>query len=67
MGEAGVTRALEVIYKELDTSMGLCGRRDVQDLDRDVLMVPKGSPTIGSSAPGHAVGFGVFAGRNRKA
>jgi len=42
MGEAGVTRALEVIYKELDTSMGLCGRRDVHDLDRDVLMVPKG-------------------------
>jgi len=42
MGEAGVTRALEVIYKELDTSMGLCGRRDVQGLDRDVLMVPKG-------------------------
>ena len=42
MGEAGVSRALEVIHKELDTSMGLCGRRDVQGLDRDVLMVPKG-------------------------
>ncbi|MGI3209979.1 alpha-hydroxy acid oxidase [Roseovarius tibetensis] len=42
MGEAGVTRALEIIYKELDSSMGLCGRRDVHDLDRDVLMVPKG-------------------------
>ncbi len=42
MGEAGVTRALEVIQKELDTSMGLCGRRDVHDLDRDVLMVPMG-------------------------
>ncbi|MEI4234655.1 alpha-hydroxy acid oxidase [Roseovarius sp. D22-M7] len=42
MGEAGVTRALEVIHKELDTSMGLCGRRDVHDLDRDVLLVPKG-------------------------
>ena len=42
MGEEGVTRALDVIYKELDTSMGLCGRRDVHDLDRDVLMVPKG-------------------------
>ncbi len=41
MGEAGVTRALEVIAKELDTSMGLCGRRDVHDLDRDVLMIPK--------------------------
>ena len=42
MGEAGVTRALEVIHKELDTTMGLCGRRDVRNLDRDVLMVPKG-------------------------
>lgn len=42
MGEAGVTRALEVIHKELDTSMGLCGRRNVNDLDRDILMIPKG-------------------------
>jgi len=42
MGEAGVTRALEVIASELDTTMGLCGRRDVRDLDRDVLLVPRG-------------------------
>ncbi len=42
MGEAGVTKALELICKELDTSMGLCGRRDVRDLDRDILMIPKG-------------------------
>ncbi len=42
MGEAGVTRALEILHKELDTSMALCGRRDVKTLDRDVLMVPKG-------------------------
>lgn len=41
MGEAGVTRTLEVIHKELDISMGLCGRRDVKDLDRDILMVPE--------------------------
>ncbi len=41
MGEAGVTRALEVIHKELDSSMGLCGRRDVKTLDRDILMVPE--------------------------
>ena len=40
MGEAGVTRALEVIHKELDVSMGLCGRRNVDSLDRDILMVP---------------------------
>jgi len=42
MGEAGVTKTLEVVQKELDTTMGLCGRRDVHDLDRDILMVPKG-------------------------
>jgi L-lactate dehydrogenase (cytochrome) len=30
MGEAGVTRALEVIHKELDMSMALCGERDVR-------------------------------------
>ncbi|GAW33965.1 L-lactate dehydrogenase [Roseovarius sp. A-2] len=42
MGEAGVTKTLEVIQKELDTTMGLCGRRDVNELDRDILMVPKG-------------------------
>ena len=42
MGEAGVTCALDLIRKELDTTMGLCGRRDVHDLDRDVLLIPKG-------------------------
>jgi len=41
MGEAGVTKALEVIHKELDVSMGLCGRRSVTTLDRDILMIPK--------------------------
>ena len=41
MGEAGVTKALEVIHKELDVSMGLSGRRRIEEIDRDVLMVPK--------------------------
>ncbi|WP_420858591.1 alpha-hydroxy acid oxidase [Marivivens marinus] len=41
MGEAGVTKALEVIQKELDISMALCGRRDVKTLDRDVVLVPE--------------------------
>jgi L-lactate dehydrogenase (cytochrome) len=31
MGEAGVTRALEIIRAELDVSMALCGLRDVKD------------------------------------
>ena len=41
MGEAGVTSALEVIHKELDTSMALCGRRDVAEVTRDILLVPR--------------------------
>ena len=40
MGEAGVTSALEVIHKELDTSMALCGHRDINEVDRDILLVP---------------------------
>jgi L-lactate dehydrogenase (cytochrome) len=31
MGEAGVTRALEIIRAELDVSMALCGVRHVKD------------------------------------
>lgn len=41
-GQKGVTEALEVIHKELDTSMGLCGERDVKDLGRHNVLVPKG-------------------------
>ena len=42
MGEPGVTKALEIIHKELDVSMALCGRTDVKDLSRDNLLVPEG-------------------------
>ncbi|MCQ0092018.1 alpha-hydroxy acid oxidase [Roseovarius sp. M141] len=41
MGEAGVTRALDVIHKELDVSMAFCGHRDIRGVDRDILMIPK--------------------------
>ena len=41
MGEAGVTKALEVIHKELDLSMGLCGRQNVEDLDPSNLLIPE--------------------------
>ncbi|MGB1209181.1 MAG: alpha-hydroxy acid oxidase, partial [Paracoccaceae bacterium] len=41
-GEQGVTNALNVIHKELDTSMGLCGHTDINTVDRDILMIPKG-------------------------
>ncbi|PPB82598.1 L-lactate dehydrogenase (cytochrome) [Albidovulum inexpectatum] len=42
MGEAGVTRALEIIHKELDTTMALCGERRVTELGRHNLLVPRG-------------------------
>ena len=41
MGEAGVTKALEVLHKELDLSMALCGHRDIHTVDRDILLVPE--------------------------
>ena len=41
MGQAGVTKALEVIQKELDITMALCGERDVKNLGRHNLLVPK--------------------------
>jgi len=40
MGQKGVTSALEVIHKELDTSMALCGKRTLDELGRDALLVP---------------------------
>ncbi|NAZ36281.1 alpha-hydroxy acid oxidase [Rubellimicrobium sp. CFH 75288] len=41
MGEAGVTRALEVIAREMDVTMALIGRRRVAEVGRDVLLVPR--------------------------
>ncbi len=41
MGEAGVTKTLELIQKELEVSMALCGRTDVTKVDRDILMIPR--------------------------
>jgi L-lactate dehydrogenase (cytochrome) len=42
MGQAGVTKSLEVIQKELDMTMALCGRRNVTDINRDIVLVPEG-------------------------
>ena len=41
MGQQGVTRALEVIHKELDVSMALCGKRNISELDRDIMLIPE--------------------------
>jgi len=42
MGEAGVTQALTVIQKELETTMALCGHTQIDDLSRENLLIPKG-------------------------
>jgi L-lactate dehydrogenase (cytochrome) len=38
MGEAGVTKALEIIHKELDLSMAFCGRTDINTVDQGILL-----------------------------
>ncbi|AVO34658.1 alpha-hydroxy acid oxidase [Ottowia oryzae] len=35
-GEAGVTRALEIIHKELDTTMAFCGHTQIGQVDKDI-------------------------------
>ena len=41
MGEEGVTTALEVLHKEMDISMALCGHRTMDEVTRDTLLIPK--------------------------
>ena len=44
MGEAGVTKALQILHKELDITMAFCGRTDIQQVDRSILL-PGSFPT----------------------
>lgn len=37
-GREGVTRALEIIAKEMDITMALCGKRLLSDVDQSILM-----------------------------
>jgi L-lactate dehydrogenase (cytochrome) len=37
MGQAGVTDCLDIIYRELDVTMALCGVTDIRNIDRTVL------------------------------
>ena len=38
MGEAGVTRALEIIARELELTMAFCGHTDIRNVDSRVLL-----------------------------
>ena len=44
MGEAGVTKALQILHKELDITMAFCGRTDIAQVDRSILL-PGSFPT----------------------
>lgn len=46
MGQPGVTRALEIIQKELDITMALCGEKSVTNLGRHNLLLPQGFETL---------------------
>jgi L-lactate dehydrogenase (cytochrome) len=39
-GKAGVTRVLEILRRELDITMALCGRREIRKIDRSILDHP---------------------------
>ena len=41
LGEAGVTRCLEIIRHELDITMAFCGRTDIRQVGRDILLHPR--------------------------
>jgi len=38
MGEAGVTKALQIIHKELDITMAFCGHTQLQNVDKSILL-----------------------------
>lgn len=37
-GQAGVTKTLEILHKELDLTMALCGRRNLSEVDKSILL-----------------------------
>jgi L-lactate dehydrogenase (cytochrome) len=44
MGEAGVSKALDIIHKELDTTMAFCGHTQIDRVSKDILL-PGSFPT----------------------
>ena len=38
MGEEGVTKALQIIHKELDLTMAFCGRTNIKTIDKSILL-----------------------------
>ncbi len=44
MGEQGVSKALEIIHKELDLTMAFCGHTNIESVDKSILL-PGSYPT----------------------
>ena len=42
LGQQGVETALSIIHKELDTTMALCGEKNIHKLNRSNLLIPEG-------------------------
>ena len=38
MGQAGVTKSLEILQRELDLTMAFCGVRDIKDVSRNIIL-----------------------------
>ena len=53
MGEAGVTKALEIIAKELEITMAFCGHTDIHHVDRKIL-IPGTYPLAATAFDGAA-------------
>ncbi len=56
MGEAGVAKALEIIRKELDLTMALCGHRDIQNITSDILVDRDPTPGTETAARLRVIG-----------
>jgi L-lactate dehydrogenase (cytochrome) len=56
LGEAGVTKCLELIRNELDITMAFCGHTDIRNVDRSILLPPhadapaRGLPSVREAA-----------------
>lgn len=51
LGEAGVTRCLDIIANELDLTMAFCGLRDIRQVDAGVLWHPADGQRSSAGAP----------------
>ena len=41
LGEKGVTKTLEILQKEMDITMALCGEKNILNVTKKNLLIPK--------------------------